>query len=50
MNQHPQAEDALRRLVDRREPLYAKANITVDTSSLPAAGVVSRIATALAHT
>jgi XRE family aerobic/anaerobic benzoate catabolism transcriptional regulator len=48
MNQHPQAEDALRRLVDRREPLYAKADVTVDTSTLPAATVVSRIERALA--
>jgi XRE family aerobic/anaerobic benzoate catabolism transcriptional regulator len=50
MNQHPQAEDALRRLVDRREPLYAKADLTVDTSSLPAAAVVARLERALAQT
>jgi XRE family aerobic/anaerobic benzoate catabolism transcriptional regulator len=48
MNQHPQAEDALRRLVDRREPLYAKADVTVDTSALPAATVVTRVERALA--
>ncbi len=47
MNQHPRAEEALRRLVERRDPLYAKADITVDTSTLPAATVVNRIERAL---
>jgi XRE family aerobic/anaerobic benzoate catabolism transcriptional regulator len=47
MNQHPRAEDALRRLVERRDPLYAKADVTVDTSTLPAAAVVTRIERAL---
>jgi shikimate kinase len=47
MNQHPRAEEALRRLVERRDPLYAKADITVDTSTLPAAAVVNRIERAL---
>jgi XRE family aerobic/anaerobic benzoate catabolism transcriptional regulator len=48
MNQHPRAEEALRRLVERRDPLYAKADVTVDTSALPAAAVVTRIERALA--
>jgi len=47
MNQQPRAEEALRRLVERRDPLYAKADITVDTSALPAATVVNRIERAL---
>lgn len=47
MNQHPQAENALRRLVERRDPLYAKADVTVDTTALPARAVVNRIERAL---
>lgn len=47
MNQHPRAEEALRRLVEQRDPLYANADLTVDTSTLPAAGVVHRIERAL---
>lgn len=47
MSQHPQADAALRRLVERRDPLYAKADVTIDTSTIPAASVVSRIERAL---
>lgn len=47
MSQHPQADDALRRLVERRDPLYAKADLTVDTAALPVPDVVNRIERAL---
>jgi XRE family aerobic/anaerobic benzoate catabolism transcriptional regulator len=47
MTQHPRAEEALRRLVERRDPLYAKADLTVDTSTVAAAAVVARIERAL---
>ena len=47
MSQHPQADAALRRLVERRDPLYAKADLTIDTSDIPAASVVGRIERAL---
>jgi XRE family aerobic/anaerobic benzoate catabolism transcriptional regulator len=33
MDQHPQAREALRQLVARRDPLYARAAITIDTSA-----------------
>lgn len=33
IEQHPQAKEALRQLVARREPLYARAAVTVDTSA-----------------
>jgi XRE family aerobic/anaerobic benzoate catabolism transcriptional regulator len=33
IEQHPQAREALRQLVARREPLYARAAIAVDTSA-----------------
>jgi shikimate kinase len=33
MDQHPQAREALRQLVTRRDPLYARAAITIDTSA-----------------
>jgi XRE family aerobic/anaerobic benzoate catabolism transcriptional regulator len=47
MDQHPQAREALRQLVARREPLYAKAGITVDTSSLTVRQAVDRVEKAL---
>jgi len=43
MDQHPQAREALRQLVARREPLYAKANTTVDTSGLTVNQAVDRV-------
>jgi XRE family aerobic/anaerobic benzoate catabolism transcriptional regulator len=43
MHQHPQAEQALRHLIERRDALYAKAAVTVDTSSLSPAAVVSQV-------
>jgi XRE family aerobic/anaerobic benzoate catabolism transcriptional regulator len=42
MDQHPQAREALRQLVARREPLYARAGITVDTSALTVRQAVDR--------
>jgi XRE family aerobic/anaerobic benzoate catabolism transcriptional regulator len=42
MNEHPQAREALHELVRRREPLYAKADITVDTSGLSVTEAVDR--------
>jgi XRE family transcriptional regulator, aerobic/anaerobic benzoate catabolism transcriptional regulator len=43
MEQHPQAREALRQLVARREPLYAKASFSVDTSSMQVAQAVDRV-------
>lgn len=42
MDQHPQAREALRQLVVRREPLYARAEITVETSGLTPSAAVDR--------
>ncbi len=44
MSQHPQARDALRQLAARREPLYARAEVTVDTSTTDIDDVVKRLA------
>ncbi len=44
MSQHPQAREALRQLAARREPLYARAEVTVDTSSAEVDDVVRRLA------
>ena len=38
----PQAREALRQLVARREPLYSRAALTVDTSSLSVQQAVDR--------
>jgi XRE family aerobic/anaerobic benzoate catabolism transcriptional regulator len=43
MEQHPQAREALRQLVTRREPLYARARHTVDTSTLSVVQIVERL-------
>lgn len=43
IEQHPQARDALKQLVLRREALYARADATVDTSLLTIAQVVDRV-------
>jgi XRE family transcriptional regulator, aerobic/anaerobic benzoate catabolism transcriptional regulator len=43
MDQHPQARQALRQLLTRREALYARANITVETSGLSIPHVVDRV-------
>ena len=48
MRQHPQAREALRELVSRREALYAQADLTVDTAGLSVAQAVERVADRLA--
>ena len=47
MDEHPQARDALRDLIARREPLYARADITIDTSGLTVARTLDKVARAL---
>ncbi len=47
MTDHPQAREALRDLVARRDPLYRQATFTVDTSGLTVAQTVDRVAQAL---
>jgi XRE family aerobic/anaerobic benzoate catabolism transcriptional regulator len=47
MTDHPQAREALRDLVSRRDPLYSQATLTVDTSGLTVAQTVERVARAL---
>lgn len=42
IDQHPQAREALRQLVARRDPLYARAGITVDTSATTIQQAVDR--------
>ncbi len=44
MKEHPQAREALRDLVARRDPLYRQADITVDTAGLTVAQTVNRVA------
>jgi XRE family aerobic/anaerobic benzoate catabolism transcriptional regulator len=48
MNQHPQARKALTELVARRNPLYAQAAITVDTSGRSVAETVEGVIDAAA--
>jgi XRE family aerobic/anaerobic benzoate catabolism transcriptional regulator len=48
MRQHPQAKEALKDLVARRETLYAKADLTVDTAGLTVPEAVERVAERLA--
>jgi XRE family aerobic/anaerobic benzoate catabolism transcriptional regulator len=43
IDQHPHAREALRQLVVEREPLYTRADLVVDTTALPVAGVVDQI-------
>lgn len=43
IDQHPQARQALRDLIARREALYARASASVDTSGLTPAQVVERV-------
>jgi XRE family aerobic/anaerobic benzoate catabolism transcriptional regulator len=47
MRQHPQAREALRRLVAERETLYAKADITIDTAGLSVDEATARAAARL---
>lgn len=43
VDQHPHAREALRQLVARRDPLYAKAAIAVETSNLAPTQTVDRL-------
>ena len=43
IEQHPRAREALRQLVTRRDPLYARADITIDTAALTPDQVVDRL-------
>ena len=49
IDQHPQARDALRQLVARREPLYTRAHVTVDTAGLSIAQVAEKVERAVAR-
>lgn len=49
MTTHPQAREALRDLVARRDPLYRQSDVTVDTSHTSVAAVVDTVAAAVAH-
>jgi XRE family aerobic/anaerobic benzoate catabolism transcriptional regulator len=48
MRQHPRARQALKQLVSRRDPLYAKAARTVDTGGLTVPQAVAQVQRALA--
>lgn len=48
IDQHPYAREALRELVLQRDPLYARADLVVDTTSVPVARVVDRVERELA--
>jgi XRE family aerobic/anaerobic benzoate catabolism transcriptional regulator len=50
MADHPQAMADLRSLLAHREPLYASAALTIDTSHLSVAKVVQSLANTLAET
>jgi XRE family aerobic/anaerobic benzoate catabolism transcriptional regulator len=43
IDQHPDARDALRQLVARREPLYTRAHLTVDTAGLSVAQAAEKV-------
>lgn len=47
MKEHPQARDALRDLIARRDPLYRQADVTIDTAGLTVAQTVARVAAGL---
>jgi XRE family aerobic/anaerobic benzoate catabolism transcriptional regulator len=44
----PRAREALRDLIERRDPLYARADLTVDTSGLTIAETADRVERVLA--
>jgi XRE family aerobic/anaerobic benzoate catabolism transcriptional regulator len=48
MRQHPQAKEALLRLVAEREGLYARSDVTIDTTGLSVGDAVERVAARLA--
>ena len=43
IDQHPYAREALRQLVLQRDPLYARADVVIDTTTLPVSRVVDRL-------
>jgi hypothetical protein len=43
IDEHPQAREALQRLLARREPLYARADHTVETSGVRPTAVLARV-------
>lgn len=43
IDEHPHAREALRQLVTRRQPLYARAEVTVDTAGLSPARTLARV-------
>lgn len=43
IEQHPQAREALKQLVAQRDPLYARADVVIDTTTLPVSRVVDRL-------
>jgi hypothetical protein len=47
MKEHPQAREALRELIARRDPLYRQAAITVETAGLSITQAVARGAESL---
>ncbi|MEZ5315822.1 MAG: shikimate kinase [Vicinamibacterales bacterium] len=47
IDQHPQAREALQALVARRDPLYARAQLSVDTAGVSVARAVERVERAL---
>jgi XRE family transcriptional regulator, aerobic/anaerobic benzoate catabolism transcriptional regulator len=49
IDQHPHARDALRQLVARREALYTRAHVTVDTAGLSVAQVAQKVERAVAR-
>jgi len=49
MREHPQAREALRDLIARRDPLYRQADITVDTAGLTVARTVNKVAEELGN-
>lgn len=43
IEQHPQAREALKQLVAQRDPLYARADVVIDTTTLPVSRVLDRL-------
>jgi XRE family aerobic/anaerobic benzoate catabolism transcriptional regulator len=48
IDQHPHAREALRQLLATRDPLYAQADVVVDTAGMAVARVVDRASEMLA--
>jgi XRE family aerobic/anaerobic benzoate catabolism transcriptional regulator len=49
IDSHPRAREALRELLARREPLYARADMTVDTTGLTVPQAAERVSRAVEH-